>query len=119
MAASLILDAANLHFSALDAPISRQVETTFKAGVLALNRVHRFFDHTAETKPAELRLPDEQAAAPSRQAFADSWRALGAAGLPLRPSEEEAWQHYQERRRRYAPALDFLNELLMTPPLER
>jgi ABC-type multidrug transport system fused ATPase/permease subunit len=118
--ASLILDAANLHFSALDAPASRQVETTFKAGVLALNRVHRFFDHTAETEPAELRPPEEQAAdAPGRLDFAAAWRALRDAGLPLRASEEAAWQHYADRRRRYAPAQEFLNALLMTPPLER
>lgn len=118
--ASLILDAANLQFSALDAPPSRQVETTFKAGVLALNRVHRFFDHTAETEPAELRTPLEKAAAtPGRADFAATWQALGAAGLPLRASEEAAWRHYAERRRRYAPALEFLNALLMTPPLEK
>jgi len=118
--ASLILDAANLLFSALDTPRSRQVETTFKAGVLALNRVHRFFDHTAETEPAEIRTPIEKAAAtPGRQDFAAAWQTLRDAGLPLRASEEAAWQHYADRRLRYAPALEFLNALLMTPPLEK
>ena len=118
--AALILDAANLIFSALDVPRSRQVELTFSAGVLALNRVHRFFDHTAETKPTELRTPDEQAAAePGRPAFAQCWQALQEANLPLRADEEAAWQHYQERRRRYEPALAFLGELLMTPPMEK
>ena len=116
----LILDTANLLFSALDVPRSRQVELTFKAGVLALNRIHRYFDHTAETEPAELRTPIEQAASvPSRQAFATAWQALNNAGLPLQPSEENAWQHYLNRRRQYAPALDFLNMLLMTPPMEK
>jgi hypothetical protein len=120
LTAGLILDTANLLFSALEVARSRQVETTFKAGVLALNRVYRFFDHTAETTPAELRTPDEQeAATPDRQDFADTWQKLGEARLPLRASEEEAWQHYSDRRRRYAPALDFLNTLLMTPPLQK
>jgi hypothetical protein len=118
--AGLILDTANLLFSALDVPRSRQVELTFKAGVLALNRVHRFFDHTAETEPAEIRTPVEKAAAtPDRHDFAATWQTLREAGLPLRPSEDAAWQHYQERRRRYAPAQEFLNALLMTPPLEK
>ena len=119
-AAGLILDTANLIFSALDVPRSRQVELTFKAGCLALNRVHRFFDHTSETKPAELRTPEEQAAASTgRQDFAHTWQMLREAKLPLRPDEEAAWQHYFERRRRYAPAVQFLGKLLMTPPLEK
>jgi hypothetical protein len=118
--AGLILDTGNLLFSALDVPRSRQIELTFKAGVLALNRVHRFFDHTAETEPAELRTPLEKAAAtPDRADFAATWQVLREAGLPLRASEEAAWLHYAERRRRYAPAQEFLNALLMTPPLEK
>ena len=116
--AGLILDAANLLFSALDVPRSRQVVLAFEAGCLALNRVHRFFGHTADTQPAELRSEEELADLPRRQAFARAWRGLREANLPLRADEETAWQHYWERRRRYAPALDFLSVLLMTPPQE-
>jgi len=117
LTAGLILDTANLLFSALDVPRSRQVELTFTAGVLALNRVHRFFDLKAETKPDELRTPEELAASiPGRQGFADAWQILRAANLPLRGEEETAWQHYHERRVRYEPALKFLGALLMTPP---
>jgi hypothetical protein len=117
LTAGLILDAANLLFSALDVPRSRQVELTFTAGVLALNRVHRFFERKAETKPAELRTPEELAATtPGRQEFADAWQSFRDAGFPLRADEETAWQHYTERRVRYEPALKFLGALLMTPP---
>ncbi|MVN76367.1 hypothetical protein GO988_08525 [Hymenobacter sp. HMF4947] len=117
LAAGLILDAANLLFSALEVARSRQVELTFTAGVLALNRVYRFFDLNSETKPTELRTHEELAASiPGRQEFADAWQALRKAGLPLRPDEEAAWQHYHERRQRYEPALKFLGALLMTPP---
>ncbi len=115
-AAGLILDAANLLFSALDAPRSRQVELTFVAGCLSLNRVHRYFDDKSKIEPAELRNTAElAAAAPGRQEFAATWQSLRAAGLPLRPDEEAAWQHYHERRERYQPALRFLSALLMTP----
>ncbi|MDO7884725.1 hypothetical protein [Hymenobacter cheonanensis] len=115
-AAGLILDAANLLFSALDVPRSRQVELTFEAGCLALNRIHRFFNKKSGTEPAELRSETEQAnATPDRHTFALAWQDLRAAGLPLRPSEEEAWQHYYQRRRRYAEALNFLEKLLMAP----
>ncbi len=117
LAAGLILDAANLLFSALDVPRSRQVEITFKAGVLALNRIHRFFDHKSEIAPTELRTPEEMdATMPGRAEFAEAWQALRTAGLALRADEELAWQHYQERRVRYEPSLKFLGELLMTPP---
>ena len=115
-AAGLVLDSANLLFSALDVPRSRQVELTFTAGCLALNRIHRFFDKKSGTEPAELRSEVEQAnAAPGRADFALAWQDLQAAGLPLRPSEDEAWQHYHERRQRYAQALNFLEQLLMAP----
>ncbi|RZK55830.1 MAG: hypothetical protein EOO59_10265 [Hymenobacter sp.] len=116
--ASIILEAANLLFSALDVPRSRQAVLTFEAGCLALNRVYRFFGHKADTQPAELRSPEELTALPVRQAFARAWQGMREAGLPLGPDEEAAWQRYQESRRRYAPALDFLSVLLMTPPPE-
>jgi hypothetical protein len=117
LTAGLILDTANLLFSALDAPRSRQVELTFTAGVLALNRVYRFFERKSETKPAELRTEEElTATTPGRQEFTDAWQSFREAGLPLRADEETAWQHYTERRVRYEPALKFLGALLMTPP---
>jgi hypothetical protein len=117
-AAGLVLDAANLLFSALDVPRSKQVELTFTAGCLALNRVYRFFDHKAETKPAELRTPEEvKAANPGREAFAKVWQELREAGLPMRPDEEVAWQHYHERRVRYATSVEFLSQLLLAPSM--
>ncbi|MGI4735126.1 MAG: hypothetical protein ACRYG7_08105 [Janthinobacterium lividum] len=117
LTAGLILDTANLLFSALDVPRSRQVELTFMAGVLALNRVQRFFERKSETTPTELRTPEELVATtPNRQEFADAWQSFCEMGLPLRADEETAWQHYTERRVRYEPALKFLGSLLMTPP---
>lgn len=115
-AAGLILDAANLLFSALDVPRSRQVEVTFTAGCLALNRIHRFFDTKSGTEPTELRSKTEQAnASPGRPDFALAWQDLQAAGFPMRASEDDAWQHYHERRKQYIEALSFLEKLLMAP----
>jgi hypothetical protein len=117
-AAGLVLDTANLLFSALDVHRSRQVELTFTAGCLALNRVHRFFDHKSETQPAELRTKEEvEAASPDRLKFAKAWQEMQEAGLPLRPDEEEAWQHYQERRQLYGKAFEFLSQLLLAPAM--
>jgi hypothetical protein len=117
-AAGLVLDTANLLFSALDVPRSRQVELTFTAGVLAINRIHRFFDHKAETEPAELRTKEEvKEASPDRQKFAKAWQEMQKAGLPLRPDEEIAWQQYQERRQLYDHAIRFMSQLLFAPAL--
>ena len=119
LTAGLILDAANLLFSALAVPRTRQAVLCFEAGTLALNRVYRYFSKKADTQPAELRSDEELATiSTARQEFAHSWQLLHTAGLPLVPDEETAWQHYRERRRRYASALEFLSVLLMTPPTE-
>ena len=116
--AVLILDAANLLFSALDAPRSRQITLTFEAGCLAMSRVHRFFNRKADTQPAELRNATEvahAAAQTGRAEFAKAYQALRAAGLPVRPDEEAAWQHYRELHQRYAEAAVFLSKLLLAP----
>ena len=117
--ASLILETANLFFSLVDAPRSRQIVLTYEAGCLALNRIHRFFGYKNDTQPAELRSDEELASnQPLRKAFDQAYQTLREAKLPLRADLEIAWQHYTQRRRRYAPALEFLSVLLMTPPTE-
>ncbi|NML65643.1 hypothetical protein HHL22_10540 [Hymenobacter sp. RP-2-7] len=119
LTAGLLLDAANLLFSTLAVPRSRQVVLCFEAGVLALNRLHRFFGHKADTQPAELRSQEEVATMNTEhQNFSRSWQLLREADLPLVADEQAAWQAYKARRLRYAPALDFLSVLLMTPPTE-
>ena len=119
-AAGLVLDAANLLFSVVDVPRSRQAFLTFEAGCLALSRVHRYFDHKADTQPAELRTDLELAASASvREQFEHSWKHLQESDLPLRAEQEACWQHYQQYRSRYAPALSFLQRLLMALPPEK
>jgi hypothetical protein len=115
MAAGLLLETANLFFSALDEPRPRQTELTFKAGCLALNRVYRFFCEEAGTEPRAL-LPDESPLRPATQAdFEKSCDVLAAAGLPVRANRAAAWTRYQELRNGYATALTFLASLTMMP----
>lgn len=115
MAAGLILDTANLMFSALDVPRTRQMELTFKAGCLAVNRVYRFFDIKAGTNPAAELPGPEPDTDPGHPEFAQALDDLAALGLPLCPDRTAAWAQFQERRTRYAPALKFLSELTMSP----
>ncbi|GAA3984224.1 hypothetical protein [Hymenobacter antarcticus] len=113
----LILDTAALLFSAVDGPRPRQTQITFKAGCLALNRIYRFFDDRAGTKPVDL-LPNEDAPDPGRADFDLACAELEAQGLTLFEDRAGAWQQYQELRSRYASALDFLARLTMAPGLK-
>jgi hypothetical protein len=113
----LILDAAALLFAAVDAPRPRQAQLTFKAGCLALNRVYRFFDDKAGAEPSAL-LPTKEVAQVSRADFDLACQELAGHGLSLLADRTAAWEHYQELRSRYLPALKFLARLTMAPGTE-
>jgi hypothetical protein len=114
-AAGLILDTANLMFSALDQPRTRQMETTFKAGCLALNRVYRFFDDKAGTEPLSLLPESHSGEEPGRADFIQACDRLAALGLPVQADQTAAWNSYRELHGRYAAALLFLAQLTMAP----
>ena len=111
----LILDAAALLLTAVSVPRSRQVEITFKAGCLALNRVYRFFNTRARPEPTNLLPAAEDTSPPGRAEFEEACEALAANGLPLVADRAAAWTQYRELRTRYAPALEFLAVLTMAP----
>ena len=113
--AGLVLETANLLFSALDVPHTRQMQLTFTAGCLSLNRVYRFFDEQAGAEGADFALTDAASLAERRRCFGAACDRLAADGFALRPDRAAAWEHYRERRHRYAPALAFLGRLMMAP----
>ena len=114
-AAGLILDAANLLFSALDLPRLPQAELTFKAGSVALNRIYRFFHTEAVTEPSALLPEGEDHEGPGYQDFQNACDELADGGLPVRADRAAAWRQYQELRGRYQPAREFLAKLTMSP----
>ena len=117
-ASGLVLDAANLLFSALEGERDRQVELTFKAGCLALNRVYRFFDQKVGTEPASIQPEASAPETPGRADFLAAHAALAAAGLPVRPDVAAAWQYYHERRESYRAAAGYLARLTMAPEVK-
>ena len=118
LSARLVLNAANLAFSALALPHTRQMELTFAAGCLASNRIYRFFGEKAGAEAHDW-LPDQQPHdTPTRAEFDTACRQLAAAGRPLCPDADAAWAAYTERRRRYAPALLYLAGLMMAPAMK-
>ncbi|OGX85527.1 hypothetical protein [Hymenobacter glacialis] len=112
----LILDTAALLFAVVDGPRPRQVEITFKAGCLALNRVYRFFDDKANAEPDYLG-PGDGLKPPSRADFESACHELQSKGLTLLEDHEAAWTHYCDLRNRYTTALQFLARLTMAPGL--
>lgn len=117
-AAALILDTASLMFSAIDDKRDPQVEVTFKAGCLAVNRVYRFFDEGLDATPSTIIPDNDPVEDPARDDFEKAYQDLQEAGLPMRPARDEAWKHYREFRGRYATALDFLGKLTMAPEVK-
>ncbi len=115
MAAGLILDTANLLFSALEVPRTRQMELTFKAGCLAINRVYRFFDVKTATEPVAVTPGPEPDVEPHNLEFVRALDDLTALGLPVLADRNLAWTNFQERRTRYASALKYMAELTMSP----
>lgn len=110
----LILDTAALLFAAVEGPRPRQVEITFKAGCLALNRVYRFFNRKAGTEPSAIQ-PNEDDHAQNRASFDLACQDMAEHGLVLNADRDAAWQQYHELRSRYITALDFLARLTMAP----
>ncbi|WP_051718408.1 hypothetical protein [Hymenobacter sp. IS2118] len=116
VSSGLILDTAALLFAVVDGPRPRQVEITFKAGCLALNRVYRFFDDKANTEPDYLG-PGDGLKAPSRADFDLACHEMAEKGLTLLEDREAAWTHFHDLRNRYVTALRFLARLTMAPGL--
>ncbi|RAK64064.1 hypothetical protein DLM85_19160 [Hymenobacter edaphi] len=116
--AGIILDAAALVFSAVEQPRSPQMEICFKAGCLALNRVHRYFEVNVRSTPPRqgpLAAHAGRAQHIDRASFDDILDQLAACALPLRPDRTAAWQQYQELRSRYQEALVFMARLTVAP----
>lgn len=113
--ADIILNASALIISTIDIPQNPQMVVCFKAGCVAMNRVARFFEDSAKTKPAESISEYQPDSNPHHSDFRDAYQQLAEAGLPLHPDEKAAWAKYQHLRTRYTHAITFLSKLTMAP----
>ncbi|WP_149867276.1 hypothetical protein [Solirubrum puertoriconensis] len=117
-AAGILLDAAALIISAVDQPRSNQIELSFKAGCLAVNRVYRFFEERAHSKPSELLEPTNSLEEPSRQEFFNAYKCLQEHNVKLNPDREVAWRRYHALRGRYNEAVTFLAKIVTAPEVK-
>lgn len=116
--AALILDTAALMFSAIEDSRDSQVEVTFKAGCLSMNRVYRFFSEEIGTEANDILPDNDPIEEASRAKFEQACDQLAEQGLALHPNRAEAWQQYRELRGRYATAVEFMGKLTMAPVLK-
>ncbi len=110
-AVATVLDAAALIAAVVDAPRNPYRDLCFKAGVLAVNRVARFFENTSPPHQAH----PHPAVAFERDAFQTTYAQLQDEGIPLKLPELEAWEAFNDLRLRYREALNPLANLAMAP----
>lgn len=110
-ASGAVLDAASLMRSTVDAAIDTQADLCIRAGYLALRRIADFF---GVTYAADARFPDHPISI-GRAEFDAACDQLAAAGVPLKPDRDQAWQDFAGWRVNYDRVLLALAGLTMAP----
>lgn len=99
-----LLDASTLLITTVELGFRGEAELTLRAGT-----------HLVQDFGAFFRLPHEESAGVEREEFAVAYRAMGDAGITLRPLDE-AWDAFSSTRTRYAAALDAMARWWRIPP---
>ena len=111
-AAGTVLDAAALTLSSVDTPNSPEAALSIRAGFIALRRIVDYFDIPY---PADPHFPTDPISI-SRAEFDQALDVLAAAGVPLKPDRDEAWEAFAGWRVNYDRVLITLCSLTMAPP---
>jgi len=109
-AAGCVLDGAALSLACLEWPVSVDAQLCIRAGYVALRRIADFFAIGYDPDPR----PDDPISV-RREEFNVVWQALAAAGLSLKPDQDQAWRDYSGWRVNYDVVLLALAGLTMAP----
>jgi hypothetical protein len=109
-AAGVVLDSGALLASTVDLPRSPAAELCIRSGYLALRNIATFFripydQHPRATDPISI----------SRAEYDAAVARLAAAGVPLKPDRDRAWQDFVGWRVNYDTVLIRLAGLVMAP----
>jgi hypothetical protein len=110
-ASGAVLDAASLMRSTVDAPADTQADLCIRAGYLALRRIADFFGVAYN---ADARFPTDPISV-ARAEYDAACDELAAAGVPLKPDRDQAWQDFAGWRVNYDRVLLALAGLTMAP----
>ena len=111
-AAGTVLDAAALSLSVLEKPWDAQAALCIRSGYLALRRIADFYQIAYDPNPSFPEHPISIA----REEFYDAYDQLVAAGLPMKPDRDQAWNDFAGWRVNYDTPLLGLCTLTMAPP---
>jgi hypothetical protein len=106
-----VLDAAAITLSAVEIPYEVSAALSIRAGFLALRRIASYFDIP---NPQDPHYPDTPICV-DRTEFDAVVDQLVAAGLPIKPDREKAWQDFAGWRVNYDRTLILLCGLVMSP----
>jgi hypothetical protein len=97
--------------STVDAPADTQADLCIRAGYLALRRIADFFGVAYN---ADARFPTDPISV-ARAEYDAACDELAAAGVPLKPDRDQAWQDFAGWRVNYDRVLLALAGLTMAP----
>jgi hypothetical protein len=110
-ASGAVLDAASLLRSTVDVPADTQADLCIRAGYLALRRIADYFGVPFN---ANASFPEDPISI-AREEFDAVCDQLAAAGVPLKPDLDQAWQDFAGWRVNYDRVLLALADLTMAP----
>lgn len=110
-AGGTVLDAAAITLSAIDISYEASAALCIRAGFLAFRRVANYFDIPSPQDPHYPEIP----ICVERAEFESMLDQLAAAGVPLKPNREQAWQDFAGWRVNYDRSLILLCGLVMAP----
>ncbi len=106
-----LLDAAGLRASTLDLPRQSRVELTIRSGYLALRSIADYFGLPHHRQPQ----PDDPISVHKAE-FDAVYEELRAAGVALKPDQEQCWRDWAGWRVNYDKVLLELCALVQPPP---
>lgn len=110
-AGGAVLDAAAITLSAVQIPYEVSAALCIRAGFLAFRRIANYFDIP---NPQDPHFPETPICVDQAE-FNSVLDQLAAAGLPVNPNREEAWQNFAGWRVNYDRSLILLCGLVMAP----
>ncbi len=110
-ATGVMLDAASLTLAAVEIPEEPLAALCIRAGYITLRRIADFFNIKYNPNP---HFPVEQISV-SREEFEAALDQMQAAGVPIKPDRDQAWQDFGGWRINYDTVLLALASLTMAP----
>ena len=109
-AAGVVLDAASIYASTIDAPRSPAAELCIRSGYICLRRIGDFYGMPYDPEPS----PSDPISI-AREEYDALYDRLAEAGVPLRADRDQAWRDFSGWRVNYDTVLTIMAGFVMAP----